>query len=92
MRELFKAACALPPLSKAKAKLWMDKVGWPLILLLTNGKPEKTPLRILGTHRARHTGTRMGAARLGGKTSESNIRDGIKKLITQALRGMAQDR
>jgi hypothetical protein len=86
MRELFKAARVLPPLSKSNAKLWMDMVGWPFVMLMTKGQPEKdSALRKLGIHRARHTET----SKSGSKTSESNIRDGIKKLITQALQNMA---
>jgi len=62
----------------------MDKVGWPLILLLTNGKPEKTRWYFGDPSRSSYRNTH-GAARLGAKPSESNIRDGIKKLITQAF-------
>lgn len=84
--ELTKAAWNLPPLTKETVKLWMAAVGWPLVMVRTEGHPEKHPqLRKLGRHREGHTAT---SAR-GSKTSESNIRDGIKKLITQALRNMA---
>ena len=84
--ELTKAAEKLPPLTKSTADLWIENVGWPMILKATDGKPERhQQLRKLGLYRAKHTTT----AKPGSKTSESNIRDGIKQAVTQALRGMA---
>jgi hypothetical protein len=83
-----KAAYELPPLTKATAGLWMERVGWQLILDMTKNAPEKDlRLRKLGTHRARHTPT----AKPGSKTEASNIRDGIRKAVTQALSGMASE-
>jgi hypothetical protein len=84
--EIAKAALELPPLTKDTAKEWMQKVGWPYVLKETGNQPEKHPeLRKLGMHRQSHTVT----SKLGSKTSESNIRDGIKKRISQALLEMA---
>jgi len=84
--DLVKEALQLPPLTKDTAKEWMQKVGWPYVLKETGNQPEKHPqLRKLGIHRQGHTET----AKPGSKTSESNIRDGIKKLIRQALQEMA---
>ena len=83
---LTKAAYELPPLTKQTASRWMKRVGWPLILDLTKGAPEKNDkFRHLGVHRARHTRTAKG----GSKTELSNIHDGIKKAVTQALTDMA---
>jgi hypothetical protein len=84
--DLVKAALELPPLTKDTAKEWMKKVGWPYILKQSDNQPEKHPqLRKLGIHRQGHTET----SKPGSKTSESNIRDGIKKLVAQALCEMA---
>lgn len=81
---LLKAAFELPPLTKASSSFWMEKFGWPFILKETGGHPELHPdLRKLGIHRKHHSTAESG------RTGEVNVRDGIKKLVTQALASMA---
>jgi hypothetical protein len=83
--EWVKRAAGLPEFNKLTAGEWFE-VGWLALMEKTNGQPENVKaLRVLGNHRARHRST----AKPGSKTSESDIRDGIKTSLKRAMRTIA---
>jgi hypothetical protein len=78
---LAKQILNLDPPSGGTANQWFD-AAWEVLLDRTRGHPEKDEqLRKLGVHRKGHTTT----AKPGSKTSESNIRDGIKERLREAF-------
>jgi hypothetical protein len=77
---------ALPQLSKETSDQWFDSAVWPLFMRMTKGHLEQTPkYRKLGNYRASHNLNRAGEF----KAVESNIRDGIKSQLRQALKSLA---
>lgn len=79
--KLFKQILTLKPICRATVQQWFD-AAWKVVLDQTDGHPEKDPqMRQLGVHRKEHTGT----SKSGSKTSESNIRDGIKQRLQVAF-------
>lgn len=81
-RKLFYKILRLEPLSHDTVEEWFN-VAWEVLLERTeNGHPERHPkFRKLGVHREKHTST----AKLRSKTSESNVRDGIKQRLRTAF-------
>ena len=72
---------ALPQASSETADQWFD-ASWNTLLEEFGGRPETIQqLRSLGRHREKHTTTSPP----GTKTSESNIRDGIKERLRTAF-------
>jgi hypothetical protein len=83
--KLTKQILALEPLSVDTIDEWFD-AGWNLLLEETQGHPERHPdLRQLGTYRKAKTIAANLTPNLGGKASESNIRDGIKERLKRAF-------
>jgi hypothetical protein len=77
------------PFNSKNAPAWA-KIIWKGIMLRTDGRPESVPeLRELGQRRAEHS-VQTGAQRKATpKTAASNIRDGIRTRITDAVRKLA---
>jgi hypothetical protein len=80
-RKLRTQIITLPPPSTETANQWFD-AGWNFILEETNGRPEWNPiLHPLGAFRKQYVKTSSPAAR----TSDSNVRDGIKQRLRAAF-------
>lgn len=89
MPEWIKAAGKLPTLTKASAPKWFE-IGWGLLMKKHNGHPEKAEkLRGLGNFKKFHTELTGKQKKGASRTAESNIRDGIKQRIREALRSLA---
>jgi len=83
--EWVERAARLPEFNKLSAEKWFE-VGWLALMEASNGQPEKIKaLRVLGNYRAKHRST----AKPGSRTSESDIRDGIKTSLKRAMRTIA---
>jgi len=83
--DLTKQILDLPPLSTKTVNQWFD-AAWRMVLEETEGRPEKNAqLRAFGAHRKGKTIAANLTANLGSKTSESNIRDGIKERLKKAF-------
>lgn len=80
-----KDVMALKRPCRANASAWAEVI-WQGILSATDGKPELSPeLRPLGEHRAKHSLHEGQQAKATERTAETNIRDGIRKRIKQAV-------
>jgi hypothetical protein len=74
----------LPDFTKETWKEWFA-VGWRALMHKMDGHPERdTKLRTLGSHREGHHVT----ANKGSKTSDADVRDGIKKRLQQAMQAL----
>jgi len=81
---LTKAAYELPPRSKETVRRYMEEVGKPLIMDITQGRPEEDPaLRKMVDHWDRNK-----SAKPGTKTATTNLRIDIFRSVEQALRDM----
>ncbi|MGD0253909.1 MAG: hypothetical protein ABSC01_14580 [Verrucomicrobiota bacterium] len=83
-----KQVMSLGTLSRANADDWAKTI-WQKIMETHYGHPEKDrTLRIMGNYRKNHNAV-TGLKKTTGKTAESNIRNGIKKRIFDAVRNLA---
>jgi hypothetical protein len=84
-----KDAGKLAPLTKDSAPRWFE-IGWHLLVEKHNGHPESDPtLGKLGSFRKLHSEHVGQQKTVTARTAESNIRDGIKQRIADALVSLA---
>jgi hypothetical protein len=84
-----KDAGKLAPLTKDSAPRWFE-IGWHLLVEKHNGHPESDPtLGKLGSFRKLHSEHVGQQKTVTARTAESNIRDGIKQRIADALLSLA---
>jgi len=77
---------ALPRPSKSSLKEWQEAI-WEALLLKTKGAPESNSrLREIGGYRRNHSVYIGQQDKATPKTSNSNIRDGIKKALFQKIK------
>jgi len=84
-----KDAGRLPPLTKASAPRWFE-IGWQLLVEKHNGHPEQDEnLGKLGSFRKLHSKHIGQQKTVTARTAASNIRDGVKNRIREALISLA---
>ena len=84
-----KDAGKLAPLTKESAPQWFE-IGWQLLVEKHNGHPENDEqLRKLGSFRRLHSVRQEQQKNITALTAQSNIYDGIKQRIREALISLA---